>query len=277
MEVPPVVAWVRPERINASSGQTVSGRWLRLLLTALLMLCLTIAGYFLYQQYSNQNQVADRDLEIRLDFIPFRPRREFPDSLSLILRGDGKVRVVLHRREMFVDAVYEGALPEADTMRLIARARQARSEWTLPKLQAGDDALFRMAVVSVGSSDEKSVFGGNLADASERTRSFIEELLTLWNWLEKVPRAEAYVRCIPFLEEELKRIERNEQRSFLPVEKVPVELQPILIKSLNQPRDFIPLTRTQHDQLLDYRQFIITNNGFSYRLALTLPTPLPTN
>src|SRR6185436_6029771 len=122
-----------------------------------------------------------------------------------------------------------------------------------------------------GSSDETSVFGGQVADTSKRTRSLIEDLLKLWNRLEKLPAAEAYVRSVPLVKEELKRIGQNEERRFLPVAEVSADLQSVLINSLNRPRDFVPITRTQHDQLLNYRQFIVTNNGFSYRLTLCLP------
>lgn len=262
-----------------STRRGMSWRLVRWVSLVVLMVCLTVAAYFLYRPYSSESQVRNQDLEIRLDFIPFRPRREFRDSLSMTLRGDGKARVIHHRREMFIDAVYEGTLPEAETMRFVGRAKQASSEWVIPKVQRGprDDALFRMVVLPTGSSDEKSVFGGQLGDASERTRSLVEDLLTLWNRLEKAPAAEAYIRSIPLLKEELKRIEANEQRRVLTLAEIPVELQPLVTKSLSQPRDFVPLTRTQHDQLLDFRQFIVTNNGFSYRLSLSLPTPLPTN
>ena len=257
----------------------MSWRLVRWASAVVVIASLAIAAYFLFRTSSSQSNAQDRDLEIRLDFVPFQPRREFRDSLSMTLRGDGKARVIHHRREMFIDAVYEGTLPEAETMRLVARAKQASSEWVIPKVQRGprDDSLFRMVVLPTGSSDEKSVFGGQLGDASERTRSLVEDLLTLWNRLEKAPAAEAYIRSIPLLKEELKRIEANEQRRVLTLAEIPVALQQVVTKSLNQPRDFLPITRTQHDQLLDFRQFIVTNNGFSYRLSLSLPTPLPTN
>lgn len=277
MQSPSHVALVPRKGRPLLTRQSVFWRRVRWICVAVPMICLIIAAYFIYDRYSSQSQAHDRNLEIRLDFIPFQPRREFRDSLSMTLRGDGKVRVVHHRREMFIDAVYEGTLPEAETMRLVGRAKQARSDWATPKLQTSkDDALFRMVVLPTGSSDEKSVFGGQLADASERTRTLIEDLLALWKRLEKAPAAEAYVRCIPLLEEELKRIQANEQRRGLTLAEIPVALQQVVTRSVNQPRHFLPITRIQHDQLLDLRQFIITNNGFSYRLSLSLPPPLPT-
>jgi len=244
------------------------------------MIAVVVVGYLIYQSRTNAGQTPDRDLEVRLDFIPFRPRREFHDSLAMTLRGDGKVHVVHHRREMYVDAVYEGPLPETDALRLVASAKQARRELKfLSKALSttDDDSLFRMVVLPTGSSDEQSAFGGSVGETSESTRRLLEELLVLSNRLNKLPQAEAYLRIIPFVPEELKRIQQNEQRRFLSVGEIPVDLQPLVNKSLSQPRDFVPITRTQHDQLIEYRQFIFTNNGFNYRLTLSLPTPLPTN
>jgi hypothetical protein len=181
---------------------------------------------------------------------------------------------------MFVDAAYEGTLPESQAMRFLARAREARNEWKLPNMRLlgrADDARFSMVVLLSGSANEESVFGGNLGDASESTRRLVEDLLELWKRLDKSPPAEAYLRSVALPESELKRIQQNEQRRLLAVEEVPPDLQPVLIKSLSQPRDFVPVTRQHHDQLLEYKQFIITNKGFSYRLTLSLPTPNTTN
>lgn len=270
------VSLLRCEALSKSAMLVRSMRWFWF---GLSMMAVAVVGSSIYQSRNN-DQTRDRDLEVRLDFIPFQPRREFRDSLAMTLRGDGKVRVVHHRREMYVDDLYEGTLPEADALRLVASAKQARSELNLLSgVLSGtrDDSLFRMVVLPAGSPDEKSVFGGNVGDASESTHRLLEELLVLSNRLTKVPDAEAYLRSIPFLQEELKRIHQHEQRLFLPVGEISVALQPVVNKSLSQPRDFIPITRTQHDQLLDYRQFIITNNGFNYRLSLSLPTPVSTN
>jgi hypothetical protein len=253
---------------------------MRWLWYGLVLVVLSAAAYSIYHRKSEMGQTGDRDLEVRLDFIPFRPRPDFRDSLALILRGDGRVRVIHHRRQMFVDAAYEGTLPEADAMRFVSRARAARDEWKLPNMRLlgrSDDELFSMVVLPSGSANEESIFGGNVGAASESTRRLIEDLLELWKRLDKSPPAEAYLRSLALPEPELKRIQQNEQRRVLPVEKVPPDLQPVLLKSLNQPRDFVPVSRQHHDQLLDYRQFIITNKGFSYRLNLSLPTPTTTN
>ena len=251
-----------------------------LLVGLALVAVLSTAGYSIYQSRSELSQTGDRDLEVRLDFIPFRPRREFRDSLSMFLRGDGKVRVVHHRRQMFVDAAYEGTLSEADASRLLARAKEAQNAWK--PLSTGlfgrsDDAHFSMVVLPQGSSDESSVFGGNLDDASESTRRLIEDLLELWQRLDRSPPAEAYLRSVSLPDSELKRIQRNEQRRVLSVEEVPTDLRDVLIKSLSQPRDFVPITRAHHDQLANYTQFIITHKGFNFRLSLSLPTPKTTN
>ena len=246
----------------------------------LVLVVLATAGYSIYHSKAEISQTGDRDLEIRLDFIPFRPRPDFRDSLAMTLRGDGKVRVIHHRRQMFVDAAFEGTLAEADAMRFLARAREARNEWKLPDVKMlgrSDDSLFSMVVLPTGSADEQSIFGGSLGHASESTRRLVEDLLELWKRLDKSPPAEAYARSVPLPEPELKRIQRNEQRRHLSVEEVPPDIQPVLTKALSQPRDFVPITRQHHDQLLEYRQFIITSKGFNYRLTLLLPTPNTTN
>ena len=248
-------------------------RWLWL---GIALAIFAVATYSFYQNRSNPDVTGDRNLEVRLEFVPFTPRPEFRDSLSMTLRGDGRVRVIQHRREMFVDAVYEGTLPEADSIGLVARAKQARSEWNLSGKSVSegrDDSIFMLVVIPAGSSDEKSVFGGSVGAASEKTRALIEDLLRLSKRLNKVPPAEAYVRSVPLFEEELKRIQQNEQRRLLTVTEIPADLQPVLIKSLDNPRDFVPITRSQHDRLNAYKQFVVTNNGFSYRLVLVLPTP----
>ncbi len=265
MQFPSTVAVVSLKSSNAFSARSASARsvWI-----GLSLLLLTFTGYLIYQRV---NLVSDRDLEVRLDFVPFQPRREFRDSLSMTLRGNGKVRVVLHRREMFVDAVYEGTLPEADALRLVARARQAAA--MRGRSGTRDDALFRMVVLPAGSSDEKSVFGGQLGDAPKSTRDLVEDLLALWNRLDKAASAEAYLRTVPFVEPELKRMQQNERRRFLSVSEFPADLQHVVTESLNRPRDFVPITRAQHDQLLHYRQFVVNANGFSHRLSLSLPTP----
>ena len=252
----------------------MSWRLVRSVSAVVVIASLAIAAYFLFQPYSSQSHAQDRDLEIRLDFNPFRPRREFRDSLSMTLRGDGKARVIHHRRGMFIDAVYEGTLPEAETMRLVARAKQAQSEWVIPKVQPGGHSpLFRMLVLPAGSSDEKDVFGGPLDSASESTRSLVEDLLVVWNRLNKVPPAEAYLRSMPLLAEELKRVQQNKQVRVLPASELPSNLQQPITESLNHPRDFVPILRTQHDQLINYKQFVVSAKGFSYTLSLSLPTP----
>lgn len=267
MQFPSSVASIS---LKSSHARSVSGRWFWIVL-----IFLAVAGYLIYQARSRADLAYDRELEVRLDFIPFQPRREFRDSLSMTLRGDGKVRVIHHRREMYVDAVYEGTLPEADALRFVARARQAAAVKGLTSTR--DDALFSMVVLPAGSSDEQSIFGGQLGDAPKSTRDLVEDLLALWNRLDKAAPAEAYLRAVPFVEAQLKRMQQNEQRRFLSVSEFPADLQEVVTESLNHPRDFVPVTRAQHDQLLHYRQFVIKAKGFSHRLALLLPPPNPAN
>ncbi len=270
----PHVARVLPKSSNASSDWSVLVRGIRWLWFGLLTIAVVVVGYLIHQSRTTDGQARDRDLEVRLDFIPFRPRPEFRDSLAMTLHGDGKVRVIHHRRGTFIDAVYEGTLPQAEAMQFIARARQARSEW-VPRVQADnrDSPLFRMVVVAAGSSDEKDVFGGPLDYASENTRNLVEELLVLSTRLNKVPPAEAYVRSMPFVEEELKRMQHIEGLRFLSASELPANLQQPLNESLNRPRDFVPIPRAQYDQLMNYKSFVINHNGFSYSLTLSLPTP----
>ncbi|HET6891805.1 MAG TPA: hypothetical protein VFH31_11940 [Pyrinomonadaceae bacterium] len=276
MQFPSRAARVSLRSSNVLSAWGVSLQRLRWLWISLLITCLSGVGYLVYQRNSALDSGRDRDLEVRLDFNPFLPRRDFRDRLSMTLHGDGKVRVVHHRLEMFVDAVYEGTLAEADAISFVSRTKQASREWRMfakRRPEARDGSLFRMLVVPKGSSDEKNVFGGTLDDASESTRSLVEDLLGLWKRLEKAPAAQAYLRSVPFVEPELKRIQQNEDRRFLSVSEFPVNLQQPMTESLNRPRDFLPITRAQHDQLLEYRQFIVTAKGFSYRLSLSLPAP----
>ena len=275
MQFPSSITRVSIKSSNLFSRWSVSGRWRRWLWIGLLIAGLSAGGY-VYQRNSTLDKARDRDLEVRLDFIPFVPRREFRDSLWLTLRGDGKVRIVHHRLEMFVDAVYEGTLPPANAMSLVSRAKQAQSEWKLfakGRLAGRDDSLFRMVVLPAGSADEKDVFGGQLGDATENTRSLVEDLLVLWNRLEKVSAAEAYLRSVPFHEEELKRIRQNEELRVMSVQQFPAGLQQLLIDSLNHPRDFVGISRAQYDQLVEYKQFVVSANNSIYRLGRLLPTP----
>ncbi len=260
----------RPHRLDALSS-------FRGILPALLILCLCSA------QCSRQSltdgtrtdvkpEVLPRAAEITLDITPMTE----PLSAFVLVGQDGQARAAHYSRsQLQVVAVYEGKLSESHVSQLLARTGEPAFADALRRGNFGGNGLSRGDQFYLSIRSQESGGGecfGFVEDAPAVVRDFVRDLLALKAQLKEAALSDAYVRSEPIAAERFAALRQRGQVRFAAVREFPPEVQPILTGAVSRPRDFLPISRTQYEQLLPQashgHEFFLAAEGSGYQLTL---------
>jgi hypothetical protein len=113
---------------------------------------------------------------------------------------------------------------------------------------------------------------GFIEDAPESVRQFVDQVLGL---IKQVPRANlaaGYVRSETLTAERLSAIRRLNQMRQIDLKDIARDLRPAIDKSIQQSREFVPLSRQEYEALASLvapaRDFVLATNEFGYQLTI---------
>ena len=260
----------RPHRPDALSS-------LRGIFPILLTLCLCSA------QCSHQSltdgkltdvkpEVSARAAEITLDVTPMTE----PLSAFVLVGQDGQAKAAHYSRtQLQVAAVYQGKLSGSRVSQLLARTGEPAFAEALRRGNFGGTGLSRGDQFFLSVKSQESGGGecfGFVEDAPAAVRDFVRDLLALKAQLKEAALADAYVRSEAIAAERFAALRKRGQLRFAAVREFPPEVQPILTGAVSRPRDFLPISRTQYEQLLPHashgREFFLAAEGSGYQLTL---------
>ena len=217
-------------------------------------------------------EIAAPVTEITLDFTPMTD----PISTFVLVSENNQAKVVRHaRNQLEVVAIHQGDVSPAQVSRLFARSAAPDLAEAMQRKNFGGNGLSRGDQFQLSFKSQESVAGecfGFIDDAPAGVRDLIKELLALQKQLKETSLAAAYLRSEPIAADRFAALRRSGKIRFTSTAEFPTDLQTILSRAVVRSRDFLALSRTQHEQLLPQashgHEFFITANGSGYQLTL---------
>lgn len=223
-----------------------------------------------------QGQIA----QIVFDYYPspLSPNAKESEYVSVSIAGDGSTQAVRYGPyNPAIIAVYEGKLPKADVVRLVARTQLAipkASEINIPYVRSCDSESFQLSVVSQkGSAQVLMPDAGCLMVMPADIGDLVEEMRLVWRRLPESRLAFAYVRSFP-VERDLLKFNSGTKQDFIPIGKFAGKLRTVIRSARKHTPRFYPISQTQYNQiralLPDPSHFYVIENERPYWLVVSL-------
>lgn len=201
------------------------------------------------------DSIKEAEVGIRLDLRPFTD----PVAKLITLRSSGQISVVLYLpSRLLVTASYERTLPEGDMMRLRTKILEPAIQKALRGKGFAGEGLSRGDQFRLLVTDQERVegeVGGVVNDAPQAIRSLIDELLQHLKQQEKfmlIKLAHAYLKSESIEDEREKGLRKAGKIRFVAIAEFPADLQPTLMRAINSPIAFHPLSHSQYERLLKW-------------------------
>lgn len=210
---------------------------------------------------------------ISLDFTPMTD----PTSTFIVIKPDNQAKVVRYSRSLLVvNSLAEGLLPRPEMSNLLDKTRApafanaaCNENFGTPGLTRGDQ--FHL---TINIEQKQKECRGFVEDAPAAIRTLVEELLSTNQKLNPVTLGAAYVRSEPISPTRFEALRKSTRVKFLTPEEFPADIQQILSLAINNPRDFLVLSREQQKNLQDRvtngQEFFITHKNSGHQFTIFL-------
>jgi hypothetical protein len=224
---------------------------------------------------SLENRKKNDGVELRFEFYPTQPRVERVSPIFMTVErygGAHALRYSLSDPNRNV-AAYEGTLPVAEVVQLLARVQVAfrlpkhRRDYD-PKIVYETDSFYLALKDRTGELREMS---GGLETRPEEIGVLINELIGLWKPLREVLPAYAYLASRPMEDDRLRSLRSEHKVNPTRIESLSSDLQSLLIPIVTQPHNYYPLTEAQYQQLQTVMR-VLTYKRKGYELRVFLST-----
>jgi hypothetical protein len=210
------------------------------------------------------------NVAISLDLIPMTD----PVAAFITVTPDNKATLVHYSRNLLaVRDVLEGNLSASQATLLSERkqnpefTKALRTKSFGAGLTRGDQ--FHLWIAENANVEECFGF---VDDAPAIVRSLIADLLSMGKQLKPAVPADAYLRSEPISPTRYEALRRSAKLPFTSTGEFPINLQSMILRATNSPRQFFPLTTNQYQALLTYiapgHEFLLSDKGSGHQLTL---------